>query len=70
MADLNAIAHELGDLGREEAALTHKLLTVHKRRCELLNDLGGHLEDAGQIDTGTMQAAAQKKPPPNPVGGG
>lgn len=70
MPDLPAIAHELGDLGREEADITHRLIAIHKRRCELLKELGGKLVALGHIDDGTVQTAAQKKPPPNPGGGG
>lgn len=66
MPDLNALAKELGDLGREEADLMHRQIAIHRRRCELLNELGKFHVARGDLDSATLQPAAQKKPPPNP----
>lgn len=80
MTDLNAIAVELGELGRADFALLHQLrrhndeliarLEVHReRRCTVLKTLLAHMVATGQVSEGSVQASTQKDPPPNPGGG-
>lgn len=65
MADLNAIARKLGELGRRKAKYIAKLDQVAREECDVLHELMEH-HRVDLDDDAILAAAAPKNEPPPP----